>query len=133
VDFASIAELVITYRLWTADTPGLYVSSYHIEQSHYSLLPTASDTTASQDPPTQSNLCYKARFAGDLMRIRLEDFANGRQAFMGVLKSLKRYAETEQSQGMSDLKPALDLACSNKILAHRGSAQQGKRTGGSGL
>ena len=133
VDFASIAELVITYRLWTADTPGLYVSSYHIEQSHYSLLLTTSDTTASQDPPTQSNLCYKARFAGDLMRIRLEDFANGRQAFMGVWKSLKRHAETEQSQGMSDLKPALDLACSNKILAHRGSAQQGKRTGGSGL
>lgn len=138
LDSVSTSDLVITYRLWTEDTLGVYVASYHIEQSNPSLCPPASDTssggdsTASQDPAfplsqsfPQFSLCYKARFTGDLMRIRLEDFANGRQVFMAVWKSLKRYAETEQSEGNSDLKPALDLACANKILGPRGT--QGRK------
>jgi hypothetical protein len=140
VDCSSTSEITITYRLWTTEnTLGPYVASYHIEQSadHVSFWQTASDTSSggesitSQDTSTplfhqhiDCNLRYKARFTGDLMRIRLEDFANGRQAFMGIWKSLKGYAETEHFQGQMDLKPALDVACSNKILAPRGTTQQ---------
>lgn len=146
IDNLRSSEIIITYRLWSPpDIIGPYVVSYHIEQSplrfsfcsstasHISLAGGSTASPATPIPLTQTlsecSLSYKARFTGDLMRIRLEDFANGRSAFTGVWKALKQYAETEQSQGPADLRTDLAVAVSNKILAPRGAALLVKRAG----
>ena len=144
IDYLRAKEIVITYRLWTPpDLIGPYVVSYHIEQSplrfsfcssSYSGGSIGGSSTASpatpaplSQPLSQCSLSYKSRFTGDLMRIRLEDFANGRQAFTAIWKALKDYAENEQSEGPKDLQTALAVACSNKILASKGTGEQVKR------
>lgn len=136
IDYLRASEIIITYSLWSPpDVIGPYVVSYHIEQaplrfsfysSNASDISMTGGSTASPATPapltqplSECSLSYKARFTGALMRIRLEDFANGRQAFIGIWKALKEYAETEQSQDSEDLQTALAAAVSNKALAPR--------------
>ena len=121
------SEVVVTYHHWVPpSTLGPFIVSYHIEQSPLRTsfcsevdLNTSPETPLPMEIGPHCSISYKAQFTGDLMRIRLEDFANDRQMFVGIWKALKTFAETEEPQSPTSLNTALDKACANKILAPR--------------